>query len=43
MKGFRDLPKEDLFSWRIKQAVERGEDCVQLADKAVGLILNETT
>jgi DNA primase len=42
IKAFRELPKEDLFSWRIRQAVERGEDAVALANDAVNLIINET-
>lgn len=41
MKAFRELPKEDLFSWRVKQAVENGEDPVLVANNAVALILNE--
>ncbi len=42
MKAFRELPKEDLFSWRVKKAVENGEDPVLVANNAVALILNET-
>ena len=42
IKAFRELPKEDLFSWRMKQAVENGEDPVLVADRAVALIMNET-
>jgi replicative DNA helicase len=41
IKSFRDLPRLDLFSWRMKQAVENGEDPFQVADRAVNLILNE--
>ncbi|HZQ24917.1 MAG TPA: toprim domain-containing protein [Terriglobales bacterium] len=42
IKAFRALPKEDLFSWRLKQAVERGEDPIEVANHAIGLIINET-
>jgi hypothetical protein len=42
IKAFRELPKEDLFSWQMKQAVEKGEDPVLVADRAIPLILNET-
>jgi len=41
MKSFRELPRLDLFSWRMKEAVEQGEDPIQVADRAVNLILNE--
>lgn len=41
IKSFRDLPRLDLFSWRMKEAVENGEDPTQVADRAVNLILNE--
>ena len=41
IKAFRALPKEDLFSWRIKLAVSNGEDPVLVANDAVALILNE--
>ena len=41
IKSFRDLPRLGLFSWRMKEAVENGEDPTQVADRAVNLILNE--
>ena len=41
IQAFRELPKEELFSWRIKKAVENGEDPVLVANDAVALILNE--
>jgi DNA primase len=41
IKSFKELERLDLFSWRMKEAVEGGEDPIQVADKAVGLILNE--
>jgi DNA primase len=41
IKSFRELERLDLFSWRMKEAVEHGEDPVQVADHAVGLILNQ--
>ncbi len=42
IKAFRGLPKEDLFSWRVRQSVKNGEDPIQVANTAVPLILNET-
>ncbi len=41
IKSFRGLERLDLFSWRMKEAVERGEDSLEVAQNAVGLILNE--
>ncbi len=41
IKSFRGLERLDLFSWRMKEAVEAGQDCLQVAENAVGLILNE--
>jgi hypothetical protein len=41
IKSFRSLERLDLFSWRMKETVERGEDSLQVAENAVGLILNE--
>lgn len=41
IKSFRGLERLDLFSWRMKEAVEKGEDPLQVAENAVGLILNE--
>jgi DNA primase len=41
IKAFRNLERMDLFSWRMKEAVEKGEDPVEVADRAVGLILNQ--
>lgn len=41
MKAFRELPKEDLFSWRMKMAIENGNDPVRVANDAVVLILEE--
>ncbi len=42
IKAFRELPREDVFSWRLKEAVDKGQDPVLVANEAVGLILNET-
>ena len=41
IKSFRELERLDLFSWRMKEAVEGGEDPTEVADRAVGIILNE--
>jgi 5S rRNA maturation endonuclease (ribonuclease M5) len=41
IKSFRDLPRLDLFSWRMAEAVENGEDPTLVADRAVNLIINE--
>ena len=38
---FRKLPRIDMFSWRLKQAIESGEDREILAEKTVPMIVNE--
>jgi DNA primase len=40
--AFRQLPRIDMFAWRIRKAVRDGEDPLDLAGKTIPMIVNET-
>jgi DNA primase len=42
VNAFRQLPKMDMFAWRIRKAVRDGEDPLHLAEKTIPMIVNET-
>jgi DNA primase len=42
LTAFQDLPKTSVFYWRMKQAVEAGDDPEAVAQSGVGYIVNET-
>lgn len=40
--AYTDLPRVSLFAWRLKHAIETGEDNITVAREAIGLIVNES-
>ena len=41
LDAFTSLPRISLFAWRLKRAIETGEDSITVAREAIGLIVNE--
>lgn len=41
LREFRALEKFDVFTWKLRQGVAKGEDPLQLAEQAIPLIVNE--
>lgn len=42
MRAFRELERIDIFTWKLKQGVAKGEDPLTLAGQAIPLIVNES-